>query len=135
MVDNKEAADEPRTFLPWLWRAGAMGLVALVTWLGGYASKQYDRWIETQAVLEKRLAELEQDRAKWITLSDLEEKQIDLRIQVEILRQVFGYEYGRNIPTGFPQRPGQADLKPPAELFRDLDKYKAMQQQKVAPKR
>lgn len=116
-------------------KAIATLIVAGITWLGTYISKQYDKVKTDHESISKRLDILEQDQAKWATLADLQEQQIQMKIQLEILRQVFTYEYNRKVPTGFPERPGEPDLKPPAELFRDVERYKSMQEQRVAPKK
>lgn len=134
MAEEKEEP-EPKSFWPWVWKTGAMGLVAMLTWLGGYVAKEYERYKEVQSALDRRLADLEQDKAKWATLASLEQQQMELKIQLEVMRQVWSYEYGRNVPTGFPVRQGQPELKPPAELFRDIDRYKAIQEQKMGPKK
>ena len=120
---------------PLLWKTGSGALIAILTWLGSYIAKEYDHIKQTNSAMEKRIEELEQDKAKWATLASLEEKQLELRIQLEVMRQVWSYEYGRKVPTGFPEKVGEPTLKPPAELFQDIDKYRAMQQQKVIPKK
>lgn len=135
---SKEPAEdgdekEPKSFWPILWKLSATALFGLVTWLGGYISKEYEKIKDTNALMEKRIEELEQDKAKWATLAALEERQLEMRIQLEVMRQTWSYEYGRKIPTGFPDKAGEPTLKPPAELFRDVDRYRSMQQQKVEP--
>jgi hypothetical protein len=110
-------------------------LIAVLTWIGSYISSEYQKIRTDWETMTKRVAELEQDKAKWATLADLQEQQLQMRIQLEVMRQTWSYEYGRAVPTGFPSRPGQPELRPPAELFRDVDRYRNMQEQKVAPKK
>lgn len=129
----EEAVEKAGKLWPLLWKAAAGLLVALLTWIGSYISKEYDKIKESNAAMEKRIEELEQDKAKWATLAALEEKQLEMRIQLEVLRQTWSYEYGRKVPTGFPERPGEPALKAPEELFRDVERYKAMQQQRTPP--
>lgn len=127
------AGKAPKSIWPVLWKLSATVLFGLVTWLGGYISKEYEKIKDTNAAMEKRIEELEQDKAKWATLAALEERQLEMRIQLEVMRQTWSYEYGRKVPTGFPDKPGEPSLKPPDELFRDVDRYRSMQQQKMAP--
>lgn len=129
----EEAVEKGGRVWPFLWKAGAALLVALVTWIGSLISKEYGRMTDAVAVMEKRLGELEQDKTKWATLASLEERQLEMRIQLEVLRQVWSYEYGRRVPTGFPEKPGDPVLKPPPELFQDVDRYRAMQRQRFLP--
>jgi len=112
----------------------AAALVAFLTWLGSCISKEYDTLKAEHAAIEKRLATLEQDQAKWATLADLQDQQLQMKIQLEILRQVFSYEYSRKVPSEFPSKPGEPDLKPPGDLFRDVERYKSMQEQRVQKK-
>lgn len=130
-----EEAVEKKGIMPIVLKYSSALLIALLTWLGSYISKEYDKIKVSNAAMEKRLEELEQDKAKWATLADLQEQQLQMRIQLEVMRQVWSYEYGRAVPAGFPLRQGQPELKPPAELFRDVDRYRNMQEQKVAPKK
>lgn len=110
-------------------------LIASFTWIGSYVSNEYQKVKADWESMGKRLADLEQDKAKWATLAELQEQQLQMRIQLEVMRQTWSYEYGRNIPTGFPSKAGEPALKPPAELFRDVDRYRSMQEQKVMPKK
>lgn len=110
-------------------------LIASFTWVGSYISNEYQRVKTEWETIGKRLADLEQDKAKWNTLAELQEQQLQMRIQMEVMRQTWSYEYGRNIPTGFPSKAGEPVLKPPAELFRDVERFRSMQEQKVMPKK
>jgi len=132
-LDEVEEIVEKSKFWPLIWKGGAGLLVALITWIGSYVLKEYNTLVDSHSTMEKRLEELEQDKAKWATLAALEDKQIEMRIQLEVMRQVWSYEYGRKVPSGFPERPGEPALRPPEDLFRDVDRYRAMQQQKMPP--
>lgn len=110
-------------------------LIASFTWVGSYISNEYQKVKSDWENIGKRLADLEQDKAKWNTLAELQEQQLQMRIQMEVMRQTWSYEYGRNVPTGFPSRPGEPVLKPPSELFRDVERFRSMQEQKVMPKK
>jgi len=112
----------------------AAALVAFLTWLGSCISKEYEVLKADHEAIGKRLATLEQDQAKWATLADLQDQQIQMKSQLEILRQVWSYEYGRRVPTGFPSKDGEPDLKPPTDLLRDIERYKSMQEQRVQKK-
>jgi hypothetical protein len=112
----------------------AAALVAFLTWLGSCVSKEYETLKSDHEAIAKRLATLEQDQAKWATLADLQDQQHQMKTQLEILRQVWSYEYGRKVPTGFPSKEGEPDLKPSADLLRDIERYKNMQEQRVQKK-
>lgn len=123
---------------PWkdlIQKAVAAALVAWLTWLGSCISKEYEALKADHAAIEKRLGALEQDQAKWATMAQLQDEQVQMKVQLEILRQVWSYEYGRHVPTGFPSKAGEPDLKLPADLQRDIERYKNMQEQRVAPKK
>jgi hypothetical protein len=132
-ADIEEAVEKGGKVSPLLWKICVGLLVALLSWMGGYVSKAYDKFQESNAAMEKRLQDLEQDKAKWATLASLEQKQMEMQIQLEIMRQVWSWEYNRKVPTSFPERSGEPVLKAPAELFRDVDRYKMIQQQKMPP--
>ncbi len=104
---------------------GLLGFVASLIWDG------YKEIAQDQTVIEDRIRMLEEDKVKWATLAAMEQQILDLRIQIEVMRQVWAYEYGRSVPTGFPKKQGKPILTPPEELFRDVEKYRAMQQQKM----
>ncbi len=108
---------------------GLLGFVASLIWKG------YERIEEGQASIEERLSTIEQDNAKWATLASMEERLMELRTRVEVMRQVWSYEYEREIPTGFEKKPGAPVLTPPEELFRDVEKYRNMQQQRIPQKK
>jgi len=117
-------------------KAVAAGLVAFLTWMGSCISKEYDAMREAHAAFGKRLAALEGDQAKWATLAELQDQQVQMKIQLEILRQIFSYEYSRKVPSEFTSKPGEPDLKPPGDFFlRDVERYKNMQEQKVLQKK
>ena len=112
----------------------AAALVAFLTWLGSCISKEYEALKVDHEAIAKRLATLEQDQAKWATLADLQDQQLQMKAQLEILRQVWSYEYGRKVPTGFPSKEGEPEIKPPPALLRDIERYKNMQEQRVQKK-
>ncbi len=104
---------------------GLLGFVASLIWDG------YKEIAQDQTVIQDRIRMLEEDKVKWATLAAMEQQILDIRIQIEVMRQVWAYEYGRSIPTGFPKKQGKPVLTPPEELFRDVEKYKAMRQQRM----
>ena len=112
----------------------AAALVALITWLGRCVSKESEALKADHEAIGKRLTALEQDQAKWATLADLQDQQLQMKIQLEICRQVWSYEYGRRVPTGFPSKEGEPEIKPPADLLRDIERFKNMQEQRVPKK-
>jgi hypothetical protein len=103
--------------------------VGLVSFFGSMIWRSFEKIEESQASIGRRLDSLEQDKSKWATLAELDREMTQLRIQVEVMRQVWSYEYNRNVPTGFP-RPGNPVLTPPEDLFRDVDTYQKLLQQK-----
>jgi hypothetical protein len=108
--------------------------VGLLSFFGSLIWRSFEKIEESQASIGRRLDSLEQDKSKWATLAELDREVTQLRIQVEVMRQVWSYEYNRNVPTGFP-RPGNPVLMPPEELFRDVDIYKNLLQQKYPSKK
>lgn len=129
--DIEAVVEKSGSLWPLVWKASVGLLVGAVTWAGSSVMREYDRIRDSNAAMEKRIEELEQDKAKWATLAALEQKQLEMRIQLEVMRQVWEFQYQREVPTGFPKRIGEPVLRPPDELFRDIDRYKAMQQQKM----
>lgn len=116
-----------------LGKAVALLAVGIVSWATTHFSSQFSDLSDIQGTHHARLSQLESDNAKWATMARMEKDIMELRIQVEIMRQVWSYEYGRSVPTGFPSRPGKPDLVPPEELLRDLEAYKMMRQQQAPP--
>lgn len=85
---------------------------------------------ETEELLKDRIKNLESDNAKWATMAKMQEDIVRLKTQQEVMRQVWSYEYGREVPTGFPKRQGEPKLVPPEELFRNVDQYRMIQQKR-----
>lgn len=74
-----------------LWMAAAAVLLFV-------SERVYVTMEETTRLLE-RVGQLEKDDAKWGTLAELKNENVELRVQVEIMRRVWEYEYGRQIPS------------------------------------
>jgi len=122
---------KPKALWPIIWKAGAVLFLSFLSMIGGFLWKELEAFRGEWSALNKRLESLEDDKAKWATLADMERKILELRVQTEVMRQVWSYEYGREVPDGFSPKPGHPVLTPPSELFRDIEKYRAYQQQKI----
>ena len=83
------------------------------------------------AELSSLLTEVKNERDKWMQIARNEKDVLDLRQRVEVMRQVWSYEYGREVPTGFPSKIGKPLLKAPERLIQDIDRYRNMKQQAV----
>jgi len=112
----------------------AMVGASLLGFFGKFVWGHFEEVQKNQETIIKRLDQLEEDKTKWATMAEIDRRTRDLQIQVEILRQVWSYEYGRQVPTGFPKT-GEPKLIPPEELFKDVDEYRKMQQQKLPLKK
>jgi len=90
--------------------------------------------------LRDKVRELELDRSKWGTLTELHNKQNRFEIELEVTQRVFEYEFGRKIPKPRVERtpPENPATEPPIEPPRvrafDPEEYRQMQQQKYGPK-
>ncbi len=86
--------------------------------------------------LMSRLDKIENDMSSWGTLVELKNKQVQLEIQLETMRRVWEYEYGRHIPDGKP-KPGdpKIDLPPSPPPPLDPDQFRREQMQKYQPKK
>ena len=132
MVDEPKK-DGSKPWLGYVMKAAGLLVVSSVGFVASLIWKEYEKIGASQTAIERRLGLLEEDKAKWATLAAMEQKLVDLRIRMEVMRQVWSYEYGREIPTGFPKRSGEPRLVPPEELFRDIENYRNMMQQKIPP--
>lgn len=126
--------DKPKSFWPLVWKSGAVLFLSFLSLVGGFVWKEYQSFRGEWNALNKRLESLEDDKAKWATLAEMEKKILEQKIQIEVMRQVWSYEYGRQIPEGFGSKSGQPVLVPPEDLFRDIEKYRAYQQQRIPRK-
>jgi hypothetical protein len=125
---------KPKSFWPLVWKTGAVLFLSFLSMIGGFLWKELDAFRGEWGALNRRLESLEDDKAKWATLADMERKILELRVQTEVMRQVWSYEYGRSVPSGFSPKQGHPVLTPPEDLFRDIEKYRAYQQNKIPAK-
>ncbi|SRR5579871_4355269 len=85
---------------------------------------------------QTRLDKLENDMSSWGTLVELKNKQVQLEIQLETMRRVWEYEYGRHIPDGKP-KVGDPKVEAPPLLPPPLDpdQFRREQMQKYQQKK
>ncbi len=128
--DGVEAKETPaKTGWNFVFKAVGILLVSLAGFVASLIWKGYEKIEASQESISTRLEAIELDTNKWKTLLKHEDQIFDLRVRLEVMRQVWSYEYGRQVPTGFPSKPGKPVLVPPAELFRDIENYRNIQRQ------
>jgi len=107
----------------------AMVGASLLGFFGKFVWGHFEEVQKNQEALIDRIKSLEDDKSKWATMAEIDRRSREQQVQLEVMRQVWSYEYGRQVPTGFPKT-GEPKLIPPEELFKDIDRYRDMQQQK-----
>lgn len=120
-------------------RAGSGGIVktilamlaaGLLSFFGNLIWKSFETIQKSQEEISDRINMLEQDKSKWATLAEIDQRTREQQSQIEIMRQVWSYHTSREIPRLFPVREGDPTLLPPEDLFRDAHKYRDLMQQK-----
>jgi hypothetical protein len=124
---REDSEDKSPTFIKWLAGFGGTAITLTLGWC-----------LVNLLAMTSRLERLENDMSHWGTLAELKNKQLEIQIQLEVMRRVWEYEYGRKIPDGTskapPDSPKPAPVLPPP-LPIDPSQFRAEQQQKYPPKK
>lgn len=115
----------------------AMATMGLLGFIGKHAWSALVEVQTSNVELRERIKELESDRAKWATLSDLHNKEIQLEADLQVTQRIFEYHFGKKIPppwphaeSGAPPDPAPPKPVPPPPRPVDPDQFREMQQQK-----
>ena len=106
----------------------AVGLVTFIQYVFGAITT-----IEKQHVLMmERMRDIEDDRTKWATLAEHEKAFEALSTDAEVMRQVWEYHTGRQVPRPFPTRAGNPQLDP-ERLKKYWEQFQKQQMNRHAP--
>lgn len=96
MSDDEKKA--PASASAVLKAALALVAMSLLTFFASHLWSVAERLEAAHQETRERLQDLESDKAKWATLADLHNKQTETEVQLEVMRQVWTYEYDREVP-------------------------------------
>lgn len=117
----------------------AMATMGLLGFIGKHAWSSLETLQRQNEEMRERLSELESDRSKWATLSELHNKELQLEADLQVTQRIFEYHFGRKIPPPWPHaedpRPSDEPPPPPKPVPPppkpvDPEQYREMQQQK-----
>lgn len=113
--------------------------IALVVWLAQTIWTSLANIEESQAEFRNQLEKLESDEAKWAAMADMRNDVLRLQADLEIMRRVWEYEYGREVPAARPVEKAPEIKKEDIEEFLEqrtleAEEFRRQAEQRVLPR-